>query len=277
LRPKKFNNKGKQKTIATIQQDLGSDLGDETKITTMGMKYVDSNASTSSSSKSIESQNDKERNELFHIRVITKHTKVYTLFDSGSQFNIVSETNVKKLNLETTPHEKPCPLGCICDDSKLQVKRKCKFKFSITDNFIDDVELYVVPLQIWGIILGSPYLYDQKSIFYHHENKYHILKDQVVHIVRSCHKKMNLSLVSAGQMKRLVNAGKKFVLWMIKAKDIVEFEAFSGCDSKLKHELVEVVNTYDKTFRDPKELPPKRGIRCYETSSRKDRKDRSTP
>jgi len=40
MRPKKFNNKGKQKNAATTQQDLGFDLGDETKITTMGMKFV---------------------------------------------------------------------------------------------------------------------------------------------------------------------------------------------------------------------------------------------
>ena len=32
-RPKKFGNKGKSKTAATTQHDLGSDLGDETKIT----------------------------------------------------------------------------------------------------------------------------------------------------------------------------------------------------------------------------------------------------
>ena len=36
MRPKKSNNKGKQKKFATTQQYLGFDLGDETKITTMG-------------------------------------------------------------------------------------------------------------------------------------------------------------------------------------------------------------------------------------------------
>ena len=37
MRPKKFN-KGKKKTTTTTQQELGYDSGDETKITTMGMK-----------------------------------------------------------------------------------------------------------------------------------------------------------------------------------------------------------------------------------------------
>ena len=52
---------------------------------------------------------------------------------------------------------------------------------------------------------------------------------------------MNLSLISVGQMKRHVNASKNFVLFMIKAKDTIGYEAFIGCDSKLKHELVEFV------------------------------------
>jgi hypothetical protein len=51
-RPKKFGNKGKPNTAATIQHDLGSDSGDETKITTMGYQGKGSIASTSSSSNS---------------------------------------------------------------------------------------------------------------------------------------------------------------------------------------------------------------------------------
>ena len=42
-RPKKFGNNngnGKSKTVATVLQDLGSDSGDETKITAMGCTKV---------------------------------------------------------------------------------------------------------------------------------------------------------------------------------------------------------------------------------------------
>jgi hypothetical protein len=62
-RPKKFNNIGKPKTATTTQHDLGSNLGDETKITTMGYQYKDSIASTNSSSSSSlnETQHEKER------------------------------------------------------------------------------------------------------------------------------------------------------------------------------------------------------------------------
>jgi hypothetical protein len=88
------------------------------------------------------------------------------LFDSGSQVNIISKQTVKKLKLETSPHPKPYPLGWICDNSKLQVTRKCKLRFAITANFVDEVVLYVISLDICRIVLGSPYLYDRKAIFY---------------------------------------------------------------------------------------------------------------
>jgi hypothetical protein len=263
-RPKKFgnNNKGKSKTAATVQHDLGSDSGDETKITAMGYQGNGSNASTSSSSNNNVNvtQQEKERIELFHIRVVSKHTKIDTLFDTGSQANLISEETVKKLKLETIPHPKPYPLGWICDNAKLQVTRRCKLRFAITANFVDEVELDVIPLDICGIVLGSPYLYDRKAIFHRHENKYHLFKDGVEYIVRAHTKKMNLSLINAGQMKRLVNASKNFVLLMIKPKDDIENEAFQGCDTKLKSDLYEVVTQYDEMFKEPKGLPPKRGV-----------------
>ena len=50
----------------------------------MGVQGKGSIASTSSSSSSSlnETQHEKQRIEIFHIRVISKHTKIDTLFDS---------------------------------------------------------------------------------------------------------------------------------------------------------------------------------------------------
>ena len=84
--------KGENKAETTIQEhlDLGSDLGDEGKITAMVTTCKISDASTSASSK-IKQQNEVKRIELFHIRVTSKHTKIDTLFDTGSQANLISE------------------------------------------------------------------------------------------------------------------------------------------------------------------------------------------
>jgi hypothetical protein len=89
-KPKQFGGKGKTKSVATVQQDLGSNSGDEGKITTVGVQgkyYV--HASSSSSNES--HVDERKRNELFHIRVVSKHTKIDTLFVLGSQVKLISK------------------------------------------------------------------------------------------------------------------------------------------------------------------------------------------
>ena len=52
-------------------------------------------SSCASTSKYHVSSKDRKRNALFHIRVISKQTKIDTLIDSGSQTNLISEEVVK--------------------------------------------------------------------------------------------------------------------------------------------------------------------------------------
>ena len=97
--------------------------------------------------------------------------------------NLILEQVVHNLRLETRPHPIPYPLGWICDNAQVQVTKKCKLRFPITSSFIGEVKLDVVPLDICGMVLGSPYLYDMKAIFYREKNKYHLFKDGIEFIV----------------------------------------------------------------------------------------------
>jgi hypothetical protein len=108
--------------------------------------------------------------------------------------------------LETRPHPRSYPLGWFCDNSQLQVTTKCKLQFAITSSFIDEVELDVVSLDICGMVLGSPYLYDRKAIFYREQNKYHLFKDGIEFIVRAHQMKTNLTIVTTWHVKMLVNS-----------------------------------------------------------------------
>ena len=80
----------------------------------------------------------------------------------------------------------------------------------------------MVSLEILGIILESPYLYDRKAVFHHHENKYHLFKDGIEYIIRAHKKKTGLSLLHASEMKRIVNASQNLTLLMIKKKICIE-------------------------------------------------------
>ena len=75
--------------ISTTQQDLGSDSGDEARITVVGVQGKSSfHVGSSSINKSHD--NERRRSELFHIRVVSKHTNIDTLFDLDSQVNLIS-------------------------------------------------------------------------------------------------------------------------------------------------------------------------------------------
>jgi hypothetical protein len=111
---------------------------------------------------------------------------------------LISEALVKKMGLETKPHPKPYPLGWVCDKAKLNVTKQCRVRFANASKFIDEVDLDVASLDICGIVLGSPYLYDRKSVFVSHEDKYCLTKGGMEYIVRAHNMRVNTTLVSVG-------------------------------------------------------------------------------
>jgi len=104
-------------------------------------------------------------------------------------------------------------------------------------------------LDICGIVLGSPYLYDRKAIFYRAKNKYQLTE-----------LKNNYSLINSRQMKRIVNSCKQFLLMVVEEKNPDKTNVFEGCDAKQKADLIKVVSEYDILFQEPKGIPPKRKI-----------------
>ena len=133
---------------------------------------------------------------------------------------------VKKLGLEKKTHLKHYLLGWIHDKEKLNVTKQCKVKFVIAPKLVDEVELDVIPLDICGMVLGSLSLYDRKVVFFCHENRYQITNDGVEYIVRYHQNKINVSLVTIGKMKRLVNSSKGCMLMVVRGKEVELADAF---------------------------------------------------
>ena len=103
-------------------------------------------------------------------------------------------------------------------------------------------------------------MYDRKAIFHRHEKKYHLFKYRKEYIVRAHRKKTNIVVVNVGQVKRLVNSSKNFVLLMIKPKANVNHESFEYFDPNLKSYLYDVVDAHHDMFQEPTRFPPKREI-----------------
>ena len=89
LKPKKFRNKEDKNTTAkTIQHDLGSDYGDETKVVDTIIQGKFPSCYVSRNEPFID---ERKRSALFHIRVFSIHTKIDIFFYSGSQANLISK------------------------------------------------------------------------------------------------------------------------------------------------------------------------------------------
>jgi hypothetical protein len=120
-----------------------------------------------------------------------RHTKFDTLIDSRSQSNLISEELVKKLGLKTQLHHKPYTLKWIRKNHQLHITKQCTLKFAISSKFVDEATCDVVPLSECGMVLGSSYLYDRKTIFYREKNQYHLTKEGQLYVVHSHHEKEN--------------------------------------------------------------------------------------
>jgi hypothetical protein len=92
---------------------------------------------------------------------------------------------------------------------------------------VDEVTCDVVPLSECGMVLGSPYLYDRKEIFYRTKNQYQLTKAVQDYVVHAHHVKENKTLQTIEQLKKAVQARNKPI--------IVSNEVI---DLKQEHEMI---------------------------------------
>jgi hypothetical protein len=97
-------------------------------------------------------QEEKEMTKLFHIKNQVKKTKIDALFDFGSYTNLIVVDLVNKIGLEFHDHPIPYPLGWVNKDLEIKVTKQCKINFAVSLDFIDEVELDVVPLDVCGVV-----------------------------------------------------------------------------------------------------------------------------
>jgi hypothetical protein len=97
-------------------------------------------------------------------------------------------------------HHNPYSLNWIRNNHKFNRTKQCTLKFSISSKFVDEVMCDVVPLNDCGMVLGSPYLYDRKEIFYNEKNQYRLIKAGKKYVVHAHHLKENQYLQTMEQL-----------------------------------------------------------------------------
>jgi hypothetical protein len=53
----------------------------------------------------------------------------------------------------------------------MRITRICKIKFVISVSYVDEILCEVAPLDAFGVMIASPYLWDRDSTFYKREKK----------------------------------------------------------------------------------------------------------
>jgi hypothetical protein len=99
-------------------------------------------------------------------------------------------------------HHKPYSLKWISNNHKLHIKKQCTLKFAISSKFVDEAMCDVAPLNEFGMVLNSPYLYDCKEIFYRQHNQYHLVKEGNEYVLHAQHLKENQSLQTMEQLRK---------------------------------------------------------------------------
>lgn len=110
-------------------------------------------------------------------------------------------------------------LGWIQKDVELKITKQCTLRFAITEKYIDEVTCEVVPLDVCQVIFCSPYLWDRDAIHYRRLQKYRFFKDGMEFMINAAKTQETVSLITAAQAKRLVNACGKLILLMIRPKE----------------------------------------------------------
>jgi hypothetical protein len=135
-------------------------------------------------------------------------------------------------------HHKPYSLKWISNNHKLHITKQCTLKFAISSNFADEVTCDVVPLNECGMVLGRPYLYDHKAIFYREHNQYHLTKEGNEYVVHAQHLKANQSLQTMEQLRKGVYASNTPIIVPNQAVDLKhEYEMI--VDWKFNHTLLQ--------------------------------------
>jgi hypothetical protein len=119
---------------------------------------------------------------------------------------------VKQLGLKTQPHHNPYTLKWISNHHQMHITKECTIKFAISSKYVDEVTCDVVPLRECGMVLGSPYLYDRKAIFYRTKNQYKFTKAGQDYVVHAHHVKENKTLQTMEQLKKEVQASNKPII-----------------------------------------------------------------
>jgi hypothetical protein len=113
---------------------------------------------------------------LFQAQCIIKGKACKLMIDSGSYYNGISKAVVEALGLSTWRIPEQRHVEWINSRGMLKITHKVHVPFTV-DDYVDEVECDVLPLEVCGLLLGHPWQYDRNSIHARSANTYSFMHD----------------------------------------------------------------------------------------------------
>jgi hypothetical protein len=120
----------------------------------------------------------------------------------------------------------------------MHITKQCTIKFAISSKYVDEVTCDVVSLRECGMVLGSPYLYDHKAIFYKTKNQYQFTKAGQDYVAHAHHVKANKTLQTMEQLKKAMQASNKPIIVSNEVIDLKQEQEII-VEWKINHKLLQ--------------------------------------
>jgi hypothetical protein len=117
-----------------------------------------------------------QRCSLFQTQCTIKEKACKLIIDSGSYCNGISRAVVASLGLSTWRIPEPKHVEWLNSCGVLKVTHKVRVPFTV-DDYIDEVECDVLPLEVCGLLLGRPWQYDRNAMHAGRANTYSFVHD----------------------------------------------------------------------------------------------------
>jgi hypothetical protein len=117
-----------------------------------------------------------QRWNLFQAQCIIKGKACKLMIDSGSYCNGIRKLVVEALGLFTWHIPAPRHVEWVNSCGMLKITHKVRVPFTV-DDYVDEVECDVLPLEVCGLLLGRPWQYDHNAIYAGRANTYSFMHD----------------------------------------------------------------------------------------------------
>jgi hypothetical protein len=117
-----------------------------------------------------------QRWSLFQTQCMVKGKACKLMIDSGSYCNGIGKSVVEALGLSTWRLPEPRHVEWVNSCGTLKITHKVRVPF-IVDDYVDEVECDVLPLEVCGLLLGRPWQYDRNAMHAGRANTYSFMHD----------------------------------------------------------------------------------------------------